>query len=93
MVTRHYIKPLSRFKTHWSMWPGSPCQEASHTVYGLTVTFALTFHPDLNEAQRLDVIRFFQETARNQDKQVLRARFVGLFARRSLTALEYGVAA
>lgn len=88
-----YVKPLSRFKTHWSFWTASPTQAPDFTVRGYTVTYELTFHPAMTPEQRADAIRFFREAAFKQDQQAMRARFVGLFARRSASALEWSIAA
>jgi hypothetical protein len=88
-----YVKPLSRFKTHWSFWTGSAVQMPDHIVRGYTVTYELTFHPAMTPDQRADAIRFFREAAFKQDQQEMRARFIGLFARRSLATWDMGVAA
>lgn len=93
LTLRKYIKPLSPFKTHWAFSPGSPVEPVNAIVSAVSVTYELTFHPALTEAQRNDAIRFFRESARKQDAQEMRARFVGLIARRSLSAAQIGRAA
>ena len=82
MLTRqHHIITFSRFKTHWAFRPGSPTTTPDHIVPGLSITYELTFAPKITDEQKADAIRFFEQSVYNQDKQALRARFVGLFMR------------
>lgn len=92
LTLNKYVKPLSRFKTHWSFWTGSPVQMPDYIVKGRTVIYELSFHPETTPDQQADAIRFFEKSAAAQDQQSLQARYAALFARRSIAAQVWGLA-